>query len=149
MSTLQIESVPLAMAVQVTEDELIVSLADGRRISAPLAWFPRLLDATKEERADFRLMGGGEGIHWPQVDEDISVAGLLRGAGPARTHTRSSVTEADARQRRQYRRGEEAATWHWCPTCSTYPVSNYFVRHSRPEDELCNECAAKAAIGDC
>ncbi len=59
--------------------ELTVHLKDGRRISAPLNWFPRLLNATPEQRAKFELMGDGEGIHWPDADEDLSVAGILRG----------------------------------------------------------------------
>ena len=62
-----------------SEDELTVLLADGRKISVPLAWFPRLLHATAEQRQNFELLGEGEGIHWPDVDEDLSVAGLLRG----------------------------------------------------------------------
>lgn len=70
---------PLAQDVRVTEDELIVALVDGRTIIVPLAWFPRLLHATAEERNQFELLGDGDGIHWPDVDEDISVAGLLRG----------------------------------------------------------------------
>jgi hypothetical protein len=57
---------------------------DGRTISVPLAWYARLLHATKKQRANWRIIGGGFGIHWPDVDEDISVEGLLRGA-PART----------------------------------------------------------------
>jgi hypothetical protein len=69
---------PRARKVQVTEDELSVVLADGRRISVPLAWFPRLLEATPEQRAHFELMGDGRGIHWPEIDEDLSVAALLR-----------------------------------------------------------------------
>jgi len=70
---------PLALEVRITENELTVSLADGRTISVPLAWFPRLLHATPEQRTRFEIMGDGEGIHWPELDEDISVAGLLRG----------------------------------------------------------------------
>ena len=65
--------------VQVTDDELIVVLRDGRTISVPLAWFPRLLRATPEQRHNWELMGDGEGIHWPDIDEDLSVEGLLRG----------------------------------------------------------------------
>jgi hypothetical protein len=65
--------------VSVTDDELIVVLAGGRRISVPLAWFPRLLHATAEQRENFELLGDGEGIHWREIDEDLSVAGLLRG----------------------------------------------------------------------
>jgi len=66
--------------VRLTEDDLIVDLLDGRSISVPLAWYPRLLSATPEQRANWRLAGGGFGIHWPDVDEDLSTAGLLRGA---------------------------------------------------------------------
>ena len=70
---------PRATDVMVTEDELSVALADGRRVIVPLAWFPRLLHASAEQRSNWRLLGDGEGIHWPDVDEDLSVAGLLRG----------------------------------------------------------------------
>lgn len=65
-------------------DRLIVDLMDGRTIAVPLAWYPRLLDATPEQRADWEVAGGGYGIHWPQIDEDLSVEGLLRGAPAAR-----------------------------------------------------------------
>lgn len=69
-----------AIDAKVTEDRLVVVLADGRELAAPLAWFPRLLEATEEQRRNWRLIGGGYGIHWPEVDEDISVASLLRAA---------------------------------------------------------------------
>jgi hypothetical protein len=62
----------------VTDERLVVTLADGRELSAPLMWFTRLLDATEEQRRNWRLIGRGQGIHWPDVDEDISVASLLR-----------------------------------------------------------------------
>jgi hypothetical protein len=65
--------------VQVTEDELIISLTDGRRVSAPLVWFPRLLNASPAMRAEWRFIGDGEGVHWPEADEDISVEALLLG----------------------------------------------------------------------
>jgi len=61
--------------VHFAEDELHVTLMDGRTISVPLAWYPRLLNATKEQRKNWRLIGGGIGIHWPDVDEDISIEG--------------------------------------------------------------------------
>jgi len=77
MSTLAIKVDPLAVEVSVSTDALHVSLADGREVSAPLAWFPRLLKATKEQRNKWRLIGGGIGIHWEDVDEDISVESLL------------------------------------------------------------------------
>src|SRR5262245_56812580 len=70
--------------VRVTEDDLIVDLLDGRTISVPLVWYPRLLSVTPEQRANWRLAGGGFGIHWPDVDEDLSTAGLLRGAAAPR-----------------------------------------------------------------
>jgi uncharacterized protein DUF2442 len=66
--------------VRFTEDTLVVDLLDGRTISVPLVWYPRLLSATPAQRANWRLAGGGFGIHWPDVDEDLSTEGLLRGA---------------------------------------------------------------------
>jgi len=69
----------LATSVEVSEDTLSVDLADGRTIAAPLAWYPRLAHATPEERGSWRLIGGGRGVHWPEIDEDISVANLLAG----------------------------------------------------------------------
>jgi len=71
---------PLIRDVRVTKDEIVASLADGRVISVPLAWSWRLSDATPAQRANFRLIGGGQGIHWPDVDEDISVEGMLHGS---------------------------------------------------------------------
>jgi hypothetical protein len=69
-----------AIDVAVTDERLIVTLADGRELSAPLAWFPRLSEATAEQRQKWRLIGRGHGIHWPDVDEDVSVVSLLRAA---------------------------------------------------------------------
>ena len=69
-----------AVDVKVTDDQVLVVLADGRELAAPLAWFPRLADATESQRKNWRLIGSGQGIHWPDVDEDISVASLLRAA---------------------------------------------------------------------
>jgi len=66
-------------AVRVSADALSVDLADGRTVTAPLAWFPRLLQATPAQRANWRICGGGYGISWPEIDEDLSTAGLLRG----------------------------------------------------------------------
>lgn len=79
MSSLAPETKPHAVAVRCTEDELIVTLDDGRVLSVPLAWFPRLARATAVQRDEFELLGNGEGIHWPRLDEDVSVAGLLAG----------------------------------------------------------------------
>jgi hypothetical protein len=66
--------------VEITEDTLNVALRDGRTISVPLAWSPRLLNASSEQRQNWQIAGGGYGIHWPDVDEDLSTEGLLRGA---------------------------------------------------------------------
>jgi hypothetical protein len=71
---------PLARAVAVTEDELTVWLADGRTLTVPLVWFPRLLTASAQAREKWELLGDGEGIHWPEIDEDLSVEGLLAGS---------------------------------------------------------------------
>jgi hypothetical protein len=70
---------PLATSATVTDDTLAVELSDGRNVSVPLAWYPRLLNATAEERLNWRLIAEGEGIHWPDIDEDISVASLIAG----------------------------------------------------------------------
>lgn len=78
MSTLAVETHPLAQRVEFTDDDLIVSLLDGRKVTAPLVWFPRLSEATKTQLENYELLGDGEGIHWPEIDEDLSVAGLLR-----------------------------------------------------------------------
>lgn len=77
MSTLVNEA--YAVAVTVNDDDLTVDLADGRTIIAPLAWYPRLWHGTRKERNKWELIGDGEGIHWPDLDEDISVRGLLAG----------------------------------------------------------------------
>jgi hypothetical protein len=69
--------------VRVDEDALTVDLADGRTISVPLAWFPRLIAATADQRGNWQVCAGGFGIHWPEIDEDLSVEGLLRGAPAA------------------------------------------------------------------
>jgi hypothetical protein len=77
MSTLNVRFEPLAIDVKVTAHALQVVLADGREVSAPLAWFPRLSNASEHQRNNWRLIGGGIGIHWPEIDEDISVECLI------------------------------------------------------------------------
>ncbi len=80
MSTLTIEKRDAkALHVAITDDTLSVELDDGRTVSAPIAWYPRLLHGTSDEKNNWRLIGDGEGIHWPNLDEDISVANLLAG----------------------------------------------------------------------
>lgn len=80
MSTLALAADERVAHVEVTEDELTVRLMDGRTISVPLVWYPRLLHATDEQRKNWQIIGGGYGIHWEDVDEDLSTEGLLRGA---------------------------------------------------------------------
>ncbi len=80
MTTLAIDIRPTsATNVEITEESLIVDLEDGRTIAVPLAWYPRLLHASSAERNNWRLMGKGKGIHWPDLDEDISVENILLG----------------------------------------------------------------------
>ncbi len=78
MSILAIEVEPMAVNVSCTKDGLSVLLADGREITVPLVWFPRLQHATVKERENWRMIGGGMGIHWEDIDEDISIESLLR-----------------------------------------------------------------------
>ena len=80
MNTLRVNiQNPYAKNVKITSDSLNVDLSDGRSITIPLAWYPRLLHASQEERNHWRLIGGGHGIHWEEIDEDISVENLLLG----------------------------------------------------------------------
>jgi hypothetical protein len=80
MITLTVEiQVPKAQHVAVTDEALTIDLSDGRSISVPLAWYPRLLHGKAEERNNWRLIGEGEGIHWPDLDEDISVENVISG----------------------------------------------------------------------
>ncbi len=76
-----------ATNLAITEDTLSVELSDGRSIAVPLSWFPRLLHGTAEERGRWRLIGQGRGIHWPDLDEDISVEGLLAGRPSGESQT--------------------------------------------------------------
>ena len=77
MSDLAVKVDAVAVSVRVTDDEIQMTLADGREVSAPLEWFPLLRDATIEQRSKWRLIGRGIGVHWPEIDEDISVRSLL------------------------------------------------------------------------
>jgi len=79
VNTLAVELHPLAQSISYTEESIVVELIDGRTVSAPLVWFPRLSQATKEQLDKWELLGAGEGIHWPEIDEDLSVLGLLTG----------------------------------------------------------------------
>jgi hypothetical protein len=88
MSSLAIETrVAAVQHVSVTEDSLRVDLVDGRTISVPLAWYPRLLHGRPEERDNWRLIGQGEGVHWPELDEDISVENIIFGQPSGESQT--------------------------------------------------------------
>ena len=78
MSTTAVERIPLAESVSFGPNEMLVNLIDGRRVSVPLEWFPELAKATRAQLENYKLLGDGEGIHWPELDEDVSVQGLLR-----------------------------------------------------------------------
>ena len=88
MSILAVEiEVPYAQNVRVAENTLSVDLSDGRTISVPLEWFPRLVYATPRERSNWRLIGRGDGIHWEDIDEDVGVEGLLAGRASGESQT--------------------------------------------------------------
>ena len=89
----------LAVAAAATDDALVVDLDDGRTLSVPLAWYPRLLHGTPAERGHWRLVGRGEGLHWPDLDEDVSVEGLLAGR-PSGESQRSLQRWLEGRGRR-------------------------------------------------
>ena len=79
MSTSAVEVHPLAQSIRFTDSDLVVELVDGRTVSVPLVWFPRLSKATPQQLENFEILADRQGIHWPDIDEDLSVAGLLRG----------------------------------------------------------------------
>jgi hypothetical protein len=101
ISAIEID-VPNAIDVTLSDDTLSVELSDGRSISVPLAWYPRLVHADQAERANWRLIGQGEGIHWEAIDEDLSVEGLLAGR-PSGESQRSFQRWLSVRQSRQTR----------------------------------------------
>ena len=87
---------PRIQKVRVTKDQIIADLVDGRVISVPLAWSWRLSEATPAQRTNFRLIGTGQGVHWPDVDEDISVEGLLHGTPARRPRLGAAVVKVRA-----------------------------------------------------
>jgi hypothetical protein len=91
MHSSSIDTHPTAIDVHVDEQRLTVDLADGRTIAAPLAWYPRLAHATAAERESWRIIGAGGGVHWPDLDEDVSVQNIL--AGVPSTETQASFKQ--------------------------------------------------------
>src|SRR3954465_10818485 len=94
-----VKAEPRIQRVEVTADSIVAHLVDGRTVSVPLAWSWRLSDATPKQRKNFEIIGEGEGVHWPDIDEDISARGMLQGI-PARRPT-SSATPQRKRSRKQ------------------------------------------------
>jgi hypothetical protein len=90
---------PRIQKVRVTKDQIIADLVDGRVISVPLAWSWRLSEATPAQRANFRLIGTGQGVHWPDVDEDLSVEGLLHGTPARRSRPRGAMVKVRTPER--------------------------------------------------
>ena len=105
MSTLTERPEALAVDVSCMDDTLTVVLSDGRVISAPLAWFPRLLDATAKQRREWELIGGGIGVHWEVIDEDISVASLLQPENFMRLPNKRMQPARERRRAQASRRG--------------------------------------------
>ncbi|MDL1912289.1 DUF2442 domain-containing protein [Chloroflexi bacterium CFX6] len=100
MTTLALETEPIAVNVTVTEDDLMVDLTDGRRIIVPLAWYPRLMYASPAERQNWQLLGDGYAIEFPDLDEHIGVEGLLAGrhSGESRSSLEKWLNERKNRQ---------------------------------------------------
>lgn len=92
-STAVVEPAELVRSVIVDDERLTFELTDGRTVSAPLEWYPRLRNGTPEQRNRWRLLGGGQGVHWPDIDEDLSLEGVLAGkrAPAGSEHWRSSL----------------------------------------------------------
>src|SRR5436190_21236278 len=130
---------PRIEQVRVTEDEIIAQLVDGRVISVPLAWSWRLAEATPAQRANFRLIGSGEGVHWPDVDEDISVEGMLHGIPAHRPRS------APGRARAGNEPDRESPTKRIRPTRGKRPAQAGVAAHAadaqafgdRPQERVC------------
>lgn len=98
MNTLALKPDGRVEVVYFTRDSLVVDLIDGRTISAPLTWYPKLLKASPQERSHWEICGGGYGIHWPELDEDLSVEGLLRGS-PSPLAKKARIVKKTIRQK--------------------------------------------------
>jgi hypothetical protein len=131
MGTLALAADERVTDVEFTDDTLSVALMDGRVISVPLVWYPKLLNATEEERNDWQIGGGGYGIHWPVIDEDLSTEGLLRGA-PA-PHKRSA--------KKATWHSIKGETYHNNTACNTGSnIEPRYLRQGTGGKPLCREC---------
>jgi hypothetical protein len=126
------------VAVETSEDLLSVRLMDGRTISVPLVWYPRLLNATEEQRNNWVISGGGYGIHWPDIDEDLSTEGLLRGAPAPRTQSAKKAPWHSVNH----------STYHNNFRCSTgHNIDPEHLRRGTGGKPLCNECKSLNQMG--
>jgi hypothetical protein len=130
--------------VEFTEDVLSVALMDGRVITVPLVWYPRLLDATETERANWQISGGGYGIHWPDIDEDLSTEGLLRGA-PA---PRNQLVNRKQSERKAPWHSINSDVYHNNSGCNTgHNIDPQHLRQGTGGKPLCNECESLNQVG--
>jgi Protein of unknown function (DUF2442) len=136
--------------VKLTSNSLVVSLKDGRIISVPLAWYPRLLNASKAQRKNWQISGGGYGIHWPDIDEDLSTEGLLRGAPAPRRLIDSSTSVANRmrflaqRNIENYREHDEVA--NSLSEKARHVVKAYAKEHEISEEEARLEVTEAGAV---
>jgi len=103
---------PSAVRARIVDDAVVIDLSDGRTVTAPLDWYPRLLHGTVRERRHWRLIGGGEGVHWPDLDEDLSVEGLLAGRPSAESQVSFKKWLGGRRPRANKRMQPARATSH-------------------------------------
>jgi hypothetical protein len=133
MGTLALAADERVAGVEFTDDALSVALMDGRVIAVPLVWYPRLLNASEEERNDWQISGGGYGIHWPVIDEDLSTEGLLRGAPAPRKRP----------AKRAAWHSINADTYHDNTQCTTgNNIDPDSIRQGTGGKPLCQECSS-------
>jgi hypothetical protein len=138
MGTLALAADERVAGVEITDDALSVALMDGRIITVPLVWYPKLLGATEVERSNWLVSGGGYGIHWPDIDEDLSTEGLLRGAPAPRRHSAQKTAWYSVNQ----------STYHNNPRCSTgNNIDPEHLRQGTGGRPLCQECNSLNQIG--
>jgi hypothetical protein len=128
--------------VEITDTELSVTLMDGRTIIVPLAWYPRLLNATEAERNKWQIGGGGYGIHWPDIDEDLSTEGLLRGApAPRQQFSPGNQKDQASPMRKAPWHSTKESIYHENAGCNTgKSISDEDLRQGTGGKPLCQEC---------
>jgi hypothetical protein len=138
MGTLALAADERVSGVEFTDDALSVALMDGRIITVPLVWYPTLLDATEAERSNWQISGGGYGIHWPDIDEDLSTEGLLRGAPAPRRQSVKRVAWYSVKQ----------SVYHTNSMCSTgNNIAPEDLRQGTGGKPLCQECNRLDQVG--